>query len=151
MSENNDKRKVRFNVAIAGYRHGQIVDYADMPPGHRFWVDNKSILTETLICEFIEPEVSVADVPPAAAANEPEAPAADVSEQEAPAASESNEPEVSVAADASEQNEPDAQAAADSPEQDEPPAQAADSKKPQKKRGPKKGSKQKKKADAVKK
>jgi len=46
-------RNVRFNVAIADYRPGQIVRYGDMPDGHRFWVDNKSILQTTRICEFI--------------------------------------------------------------------------------------------------
>ena len=53
----SDKRKVKFNVGIADYRQGQIVDYADMPLGHRFWVDNDSILLDTKICDFIkEPE-----------------------------------------------------------------------------------------------
>ena len=58
-----DTRKVRFNIAIAaykgkhpGYRHNEVVNYADMPPGHQFWVDNKSIIGSTLICEFIEDE-----------------------------------------------------------------------------------------------
>ena len=49
-----DKRQVKFNVTLAKYRHGQIVNYADMPPGHQFWVDNKGILGSTRICEFVE-------------------------------------------------------------------------------------------------
>ena len=58
-----DTRKVRFNLAIPayrdkhpGYRHNEVVNYADMPPGHQFWVDNKSIIGSTLICGFIEDE-----------------------------------------------------------------------------------------------
>jgi len=49
-----DKRRVRFNIAHAGYRPGQIVNYAEMPEGHRAWVDHKSILQSDRICEFIE-------------------------------------------------------------------------------------------------
>ena len=52
----SDKRKVRFNLAHAGYHHGEIVNYADMPEGQRFWVDNKSILETPRICEFVEDE-----------------------------------------------------------------------------------------------
>jgi len=48
-----DKRRVRFNIKIADYRHGQIVNYVDMPPGHRFWIDNKDILGASRICEFV--------------------------------------------------------------------------------------------------
>ena len=46
-------KKVKFNLAIAGYRSGQIVNYETMPPGHRFWVDNKDILGNTRICELV--------------------------------------------------------------------------------------------------
>ncbi len=49
-----DKRQVKFNVGIAGYKHGQVVNYADMPPGHQFWVDHESILGSDRICEFVE-------------------------------------------------------------------------------------------------
>ena len=52
-----DKRKVKFNVAIAKYRPGQIVDYCDMPIGHQFWVDNEDILETTRICEFIQEKI----------------------------------------------------------------------------------------------
>ena len=51
-----DTRKVRFNVAIAGHRPGQIVNYAEMPDGQKFWVDNESILQRDRICEFFEPK-----------------------------------------------------------------------------------------------
>lgn len=53
-------RNVRFNVAIAVYRPGQVVRYGDMPDGHRFWADNESILQTTRICEFTDekPEVT---------------------------------------------------------------------------------------------
>jgi len=55
--EQKDERNVRFNVAIADYRPGQIVKYADMPRGPQFWVDNDSILETTRICEFVEEEI----------------------------------------------------------------------------------------------
>lgn len=51
-----EKRKVRFNVSIAGYRAKQVVDYADMPDGHRFWVNHESILGSDRICEFVIPD-----------------------------------------------------------------------------------------------
>ena len=47
-------RNVRFNLKIANYRPGQVVRYGDMPDGHRFWVDNKSILGAGRICEFTD-------------------------------------------------------------------------------------------------
>ena len=49
-----DERQVKFNVSIATYREGQVVNYTDMPPGHQFWVDNKDILGSDRICEFVE-------------------------------------------------------------------------------------------------
>ena len=49
-----DKRQVKFNVGIANYKHGQVVNYADMPPGHQFWVDHESILGSDRICEFVK-------------------------------------------------------------------------------------------------
>jgi len=52
--EKNLGRNVRFNLKIANYRPGQIVRYGDMPDGHRFWVDNKSILGAGRICEFTD-------------------------------------------------------------------------------------------------
>lgn len=55
-------RNVRFNLKIANYRPGQIVRYGDMPDGHRFWVDNKSILGAGRICEFTD-EKPVAEKP----------------------------------------------------------------------------------------
>jgi len=54
MAKNKNDREVRFNVTIAGYRHGQIVKYGDMPAGQQFWVDNKSILGSDRICEFLD-------------------------------------------------------------------------------------------------
>lgn len=51
-----DDRQVKFNVTIAKYEYGQVVNYADMPPGHQHWVNNKSILESTRICEFVEDE-----------------------------------------------------------------------------------------------
>ena len=56
-------RNVRFNVAIADYRPGQVVRYGDMPDGHRFWADNKSILQTTRICEFTDEDPEVAAPP----------------------------------------------------------------------------------------
>jgi len=56
MAKVKNTKRVKFNVAIADYRPGQIVDYADMPDGHRFWVDNESILETTKIAEFIKEE-----------------------------------------------------------------------------------------------
>jgi hypothetical protein len=49
-----DKRQVKFNVTIAKYLHGQIVNYADMPPGHQYWVDHEDILGSDRICEFVK-------------------------------------------------------------------------------------------------
>ena len=51
-----DDRQVKFNVTIAKYMHGQVVNYADMPPGHQLWVNDKCILESTRICEFVEDE-----------------------------------------------------------------------------------------------
>jgi len=51
-----DERQVKFNVTIAKYKHEQVVNYTDMPPGHQLWVNNKSILESTRICEFVEDE-----------------------------------------------------------------------------------------------
>jgi len=51
--DEQDKRKVRFNIAIADYRHGQIINYIDMPPGHKFWIDHEDILGANRICEFV--------------------------------------------------------------------------------------------------
>ena len=56
-------RNVRFNVAIVNYRPGQVVRYGDMPDGHRFWADNKSILQTTRICEFTDEDPEVAAPP----------------------------------------------------------------------------------------
>ena len=54
-------KKVKFNLAIANYRPGQIVDYDDMPPGHKFWIDNKDILGSDRICEFVKEETVATD------------------------------------------------------------------------------------------
>uniref|UniRef100_A0A6M3IXN5 Uncharacterized protein n=1 Tax=viral metagenome TaxID=1070528 RepID=A0A6M3IXN5_9ZZZZ len=53
MVDEQEKRKVRFNIAIADYRPGQIVNYIGMPPGHKFWIDHEDILGATRICEFV--------------------------------------------------------------------------------------------------
>ena len=52
-----DDRQVKFNVTIAKYEHEQVVNYADMPPGHQHWVNNKIVLESTRICEFVEDEI----------------------------------------------------------------------------------------------
>jgi len=54
------KRQVKFNLAIAGYRPGQIVNYDDLPVGQQFWIDNKDILGTQRICEFL-PGESIAE------------------------------------------------------------------------------------------
>ena len=51
--DEQDKRKVRFNIAIANYRPGQIINYTGMPPGHKFWIDHEDILGANRICEFV--------------------------------------------------------------------------------------------------
>jgi len=52
-----DDRQVKFNLNIAHYKPGQIVNYTDMPPGHQFWVDHEDILGSDRICEFVVDEV----------------------------------------------------------------------------------------------
>ena len=53
-------KQVKFNIAVADYRPGQIVNYFDMPVGHRHWVDTKGIMETTRICEFVDdPELEI--------------------------------------------------------------------------------------------
>jgi len=47
-------RKVRFNINVADYKPGQIVNYEDMPPGHRHWLDTEGLMETTRICEYVE-------------------------------------------------------------------------------------------------